>query len=266
MRMGRSVAGLIVSCKIVDNRRLARFRGLFGTFRPFGRGDAEHRPAIQGDIARPYRGTFARGDPGWRHRARRAAHGDSAVVAIRCQPRAPARGAAPAHRRGPAGDGALYRHARGLALRRGRSRDLFAAHCARDLRLRAGLGSARCPLPRRATPPKRRRCWPASMPATTGPASRPNSSCTAWCSRPVATSCCSAPGTGCAVACSSIGLRTIAPTAAVGRGATATTATSRRRSGADLDALRREIADHMRRGAVVTEKFVSGKSKKGNKS
>jgi DNA-binding GntR family transcriptional regulator len=34
----------------------------------------------------------------------------------------------------------------------------------------------------------------------------------------------------------------------------------------DLDALRLEIADHMRRGAVVTEKFVLGKSKKGNKS
>lgn len=34
--------------------------------------------------------------------------------------------------------------------------------------------------------------------------------------------------------------------------------------GGDLDALRREIADHMRRGAVVTEKFVSGNQKKGN--
>jgi len=33
--------------------------------------------------------------------------------------------------------------------------------------------------------------------------------------------------------------------------------------GGNLDALRLEIADHMRRGAVVTEKFVSGKSKKG---
>ncbi len=32
--------------------------------------------------------------------------------------------------------------------------------------------------------------------------------------------------------------------------------------GDDLDALRLEVADHMRRGAVVTEKFVSGKSKK----
>jgi len=36
--------------------------------------------------------------------------------------------------------------------------------------------------------------------------------------------------------------------------------------GEDLDALRLEIADHMRRGAVVTEKFVSGKSKKGKMS
>ena len=34
--------------------------------------------------------------------------------------------------------------------------------------------------------------------------------------------------------------------------------------GNDLDALRLEIADHMRRGAEVTEKFVSGKSRKGN--
>jgi len=32
--------------------------------------------------------------------------------------------------------------------------------------------------------------------------------------------------------------------------------------GSDLDALRLEIADHMRRGAVVTEKFVSGESKR----
>jgi DNA-binding GntR family transcriptional regulator len=32
--------------------------------------------------------------------------------------------------------------------------------------------------------------------------------------------------------------------------------------GGDLDALRLEIADHMRRGAVVTEKFVSGASKR----
>ena len=32
----------------------------------------------------------------------------------------------------------------------------------------------------------------------------------------------------------------------------------------DLDALRLEIADHMRRGAVVTEKFVSGESRKGD--
>ena len=34
--------------------------------------------------------------------------------------------------------------------------------------------------------------------------------------------------------------------------------------GSDLDALRLEIADHMRRGAVVTEKFVSGESRKGD--
>jgi DNA-binding GntR family transcriptional regulator len=35
--------------------------------------------------------------------------------------------------------------------------------------------------------------------------------------------------------------------------------------GDDLEALRREIADHMRRGAVVTEQFVSGMSKQGDK-
>lgn len=34
--------------------------------------------------------------------------------------------------------------------------------------------------------------------------------------------------------------------------------------GDDLDALRREIADHMRRGAVVTEQFVSGEARKGD--
>jgi DNA-binding GntR family transcriptional regulator len=34
--------------------------------------------------------------------------------------------------------------------------------------------------------------------------------------------------------------------------------------GDDLDALRLEIADHMRRGAVVTENFVSGTSNKGD--
>ncbi len=34
--------------------------------------------------------------------------------------------------------------------------------------------------------------------------------------------------------------------------------------GGDLDALRREIADHMRRGAAVTEQFVSGEDGKGD--
>ncbi|MFZ5780716.1 MAG: GntR family transcriptional regulator [Pseudomonadota bacterium] len=34
--------------------------------------------------------------------------------------------------------------------------------------------------------------------------------------------------------------------------------------GDDLDALRREIADHMRRGAAVTEQFVSGEARKGD--
>lgn len=34
--------------------------------------------------------------------------------------------------------------------------------------------------------------------------------------------------------------------------------------GGDLDALRREIADHMRRGAAVTETFVSGEQGKGD--
>ena len=34
--------------------------------------------------------------------------------------------------------------------------------------------------------------------------------------------------------------------------------------GSDLAALRLEIADHMRRGAVVTERFVSGESRKGD--
>jgi len=36
--------------------------------------------------------------------------------------------------------------------------------------------------------------------------------------------------------------------------------------GSDLDALRLEIADHMRRGAVVTEKFVSGESREGHET
>ena len=36
--------------------------------------------------------------------------------------------------------------------------------------------------------------------------------------------------------------------------------------GDDLDALRLEIADHMRRGAAVTENFVSGESRKGDLS
>ena len=36
--------------------------------------------------------------------------------------------------------------------------------------------------------------------------------------------------------------------------------------GSDLDARRAEIPDHMRRGAVVTEKFVSGESRKGDET
>ncbi len=109
--------------------------------------------------------------------------------------------------------------------------------------------------PRRALPPPSstgatRRCWPASMPATIAPASRPSSRCTAWSTRRAATSCCSAPGTGLR---GRLQLYWAAHHRAHGRRG------PRRDShdsyikaalGSDLEAMRAEIADHMRRGAV----------------
>ena len=125
------------------------------------------------------------------------------------------------------------------ALGRGRARDLFAAHRARDLRLRAGLGPRRddrfraelqAPQ-RRADRHHRCRRRPRQHP-------RPSSSSTASSTRRAATSCCSAPGTACAAACSSTGRRIIARTAGAGPSATATTATSRRRSATISTAMR----------------------------
>ena len=69
----------------------------------------------------------------------------------------------------------------------------------------------------------------ASTPATTAPASSPSSNCTGWSTKPAGTGCCSVPGTACAAACNFIGPRTTAPMAGADLGATATTATSRRR-------------------------------------
>ena len=264
LRIGPAFTGRLVYARSVNNRRSVDCQSNWPT--DLSLPDLP-RPGPEEHVPRPYRRAVC-GRRSWPATSpRRAVGRDGAVGALRRQPRAAARGVAPADRGRAAGDGALHRHAR--------RRRFPSTTCARSIRCAPRSRSFafeqiwqrrddrfRAELRRRneallATIDARRR--PRQHP-------RPSSTSTAWSTRRAATGCCSAPGTACAAACSSTGPPIIARTARRGPRRDSHDSYITAALGDDLDAMRAEIADHMRRGAATTETFLrSQPSLSGNR-